>query len=581
VTPGEFFDLLFGEAVGEDAQIVLFTGRQPSWTCRWFEEVDAAAECAASLEGEEVYFGTSLQNKAAAIERATKEGEPPRPESRVRGHASTAVGIPGFWLDLDWVDPAHKKENYPPNKAQCLRLVAELPAPPTLILDTGGGLHLWWLFNEFWHFLDDPDRVRAADLSAKWQIFAHETAQRLGKWKVDSTFDLARVMRIPGTVSQKHGRVITVEALRDEARYEPGDFEEWLPHEPLVKSVDACGALSGDTVIQSAAEPPGSKVMLLTELDADFARTWERRRTDLASASEYDLSLLTIAAKAGWTEQELVDLGIAFRRKYGEDLKLRDTYWGPTVAKAIAADKGRKASEWLQESLAAPKPAGDSESESLRQERLRALSELLGAPVPFSIKAIMKFEGEPPTYRMVVALADRAVDMPLREGAQTFAVHNKLRMAVMTACQVDLPPIKPAAWRPNVQPLLEAIEVVSVGPSDSVASQITSWLLQYTQGVVVAPNPTEGYTGRGVFTDPQGRLCVTINKFAQWLLMRGERYGERRLGTELRIAGCLPVQFAYERELADGSTTRGVFRAWALPADSSTAHKQRKSMPSK
>ena len=58
------------------------------------------------------------------------------------------------------------------------------------------------------------------------------------------------------------------------------------------------------------------------ENDQKFKRSWEHRRPDMQdpSASGYDQSLANIALAAGWSDQEIANLMIAHRRKYGEDL---------------------------------------------------------------------------------------------------------------------------------------------------------------------------------------------------------------------------------------------------------------------
>ena len=57
-------------------------------------------------------------------------------------------------------------------------------------------------FKELWGFESDRERQRAADLSLRWSqtLKAHAAARG---WAVDSVHDLARVMRLPGTLNFK------------------------------------------------------------------------------------------------------------------------------------------------------------------------------------------------------------------------------------------------------------------------------------------------------------------------------------------------------------------------------------------
>ena len=69
--------------------------------------------------------------------------------------------------------------------------------------------------------------------------------------------------------------------------------------------------------------------MLLKD-NPKFRKSWEQDR----SASAYDMSMATIALGAGWSDHEVVNLLICWRRKHGHDLKLREGYYEITLAKA-------------------------------------------------------------------------------------------------------------------------------------------------------------------------------------------------------------------------------------------------------
>ena len=85
------------------------------------------------------------------------------------------------------------------------------------------------------------------------------------------------------------------------------------------------------------------------------------------------------------------------------------------------------------------------------------------------------------------------------------------------------------------------------------------------QDNVVHPNADEGFEGRGVFLDPLGRTLLKLSGFQTWLNLRGERYSERRLGMEMRVAGCENVQINYRRKDRDGAEVQANQRAWVLP----------------
>jgi len=103
-----------------------------------------------------------------------------------------------------------------------------------------------------------------------------------------------------------------------------------------------------ELVLDPYAVPPKLKFGLLAEIDRKFVTSWNHQRPDLTdqSPSAFDLSLAVFAAIIGWSDQEIVNLLIAHRRRHGADLKLRPDYYRMTIRKArIASEKYWKGSE--------------------------------------------------------------------------------------------------------------------------------------------------------------------------------------------------------------------------------------------
>jgi hypothetical protein len=68
-----------------------------------------------------------------------------------------------------------------------------------------------------------------------------------------------------------------------------------------------------------------------------FARTWTCRRDDLASPSEFDMSIAGNGVAAGCTDQEIAAMIIHFRARQGYDLDkaiVRQDYIRRTIARA-------------------------------------------------------------------------------------------------------------------------------------------------------------------------------------------------------------------------------------------------------
>lgn len=138
-----------------------------------------------------------------------------------RAGAAHSASLPGLWADIDIAGPGHKHTpNYPdmPNYNPGRALVYPLPPDidtgyrivdeagllcPTLWIHSGGGLYPWWLLNEPEELEGDSFALDAAmKLSDGWQRALIAAAHRLG---VDygNVGDLARVLRVPGTMNRK------------------------------------------------------------------------------------------------------------------------------------------------------------------------------------------------------------------------------------------------------------------------------------------------------------------------------------------------------------------------------------------
>src|SRR5262249_25255788 len=149
-----FLDALFGHAP-EDLYFNVWT--LPDKRSHWFRcgDIDKAAELVPQLLGKDVYVSVALaQHARGKFERVT---------------VGETAGIVGLWADIDIRGEKHKSDKLPPALEDALRLVGEFPLAPTLVVHTGGGVHVWWLFHEPWIFENDADRDKAADLAERFQ----------------------------------------------------------------------------------------------------------------------------------------------------------------------------------------------------------------------------------------------------------------------------------------------------------------------------------------------------------------------------------------------------------------------------
>ena len=322
MNPNAFLRAMWGETLGGWVQ--LWTPQTKRST--GFSDLSGVDRFIEVHRNQDWYTGMGLAAK------------PCRPQERVM--STEIIAIAGLWADVDYTHPVHQKPNLPPAEEAACRLIYEMPVPPTVLVHTGHGLQAWWLFPSSWVFANAEDRAAAAALSQAWQSLLRRNAQQRG-WTIDSTHDLARLMRLPGTCNHK-AEPLPVRVLRNDGPREPK--EKYLSLVTLDVSPVPSKLIGSGLNITPEATPPADKLEALKKNSDKFLCTVERRRTDLTdqSASGYDLSLATQAAVAGWADQEIADLLIWTRATHGDNLKLREDCYQPTISKARSASKGRR-----------------------------------------------------------------------------------------------------------------------------------------------------------------------------------------------------------------------------------------------
>lgn len=119
-----------------------------------------------------------------------------------RGGDDDSLSLPGLAADLDIAGPGHKgSKPLPADVDAAMGIVHESGLPdPSVWVHSGGGLYAWWLLSEPHHI--GPDLGRIKRLGMRWQDPIAAAAGRLG-YNFGRLGDLARILRIPGTVNRK------------------------------------------------------------------------------------------------------------------------------------------------------------------------------------------------------------------------------------------------------------------------------------------------------------------------------------------------------------------------------------------
>ena len=136
-----------------------------------------------------------------------------------KGNADSAGLLPALWVDVDCDDDSQKRE-------RALMKLREFDPMPSIIVDSGGGWHSYWL-------LDEPFKLETEDHKQKISQIMQGlfTALDGDEGYVKS---VASIMRLPSTINTKPERNnAPVEIIEwcPEHRYPLSDFE-WLEVKP-------------------------------------------------------------------------------------------------------------------------------------------------------------------------------------------------------------------------------------------------------------------------------------------------------------------------------------------------------------
>ncbi|WP_447983805.1 hypothetical protein [Nitrospira sp. Nam74] len=446
----------------------------------------------------------------------------------MRCPADQISAIPGLWMDVDVRGSGHKKQNLPPTLADAHALIREMGPEPTIIVNSGHGLQVWWLFKELWVLESDEERKAAAKLVRDWTATLRARAKAHG-WDIDATFDLARVLRPPGSLNHKGAPIlpVTTDTFADEKRLEPSAFEQWVLVEAA--EADTLPDLEWTFKVRADANPPPQKFFLLGNMDPQFYLSWEYKRTEWQdqSPSSYDMALATRAMMAGWTAQEIVDLLIACRRYHGQELKLRPDYFRVTLNKAAKGKGMEERQKWIDELKAGNDLPPEIVSDSA--ETLAIISGALGVQVT----KVMAISGDPITYEMVIH--NRTIKIGLIENLLSFA---KFRATFANATRKVLDKQKSKAWDKIVQYFLDVAEDVECGPEATEEGMFESWLRAYLNyRVLDADNQAEALQTHTPF-QKNGHVYVTTEGLGRYIAgYFREKVDPRQLAKRLTKAG--------------------------------------------
>ncbi len=194
VTLSQFLETLFGTASG-----LIEVRALPSKVQRFIHLSDEA-EVQAFMHAhhaENLYLGVASRRDATS------------------GKLENCQDLAALFVDIDFKLIA---------EPEARRRLAECPLPPSLVVHSGGGLHVYWRLREPLDLQDEADRHRAKALLRRLALYLHADMV---------SAEPAHILRLPGTKNFKYAppRPVLIESYLPDHAFNLDDFESFLPEE--------------------------------------------------------------------------------------------------------------------------------------------------------------------------------------------------------------------------------------------------------------------------------------------------------------------------------------------------------------
>lgn len=280
-------------------------------------------------------------------------------------------------------------------------------------------------------------------------------------------------------------------------------------HRPVnvpAKSTVQSGQGDIDYDLRADAEYPGAKYDALRENDKNFQRTWDKKRPDLGSQSEYEMSLMMYAVQAKWAPSECASLIICHRRKHDPDKLskvLRYDYIHRTYTKARSA-----VSDGVDESDIQEFNEIKESIEAGPEETLTMLSSRLGVVIDGTIR-----RGSEDTQYYIV-IQGREV---LLGGSEDLFSLSKVRAKLFDVTGKPIKNHKQPVWLQIAQGIFAIAKFEEI-QGNNRCGELISWVTDYTMAKGLMEE--DKYQDAIVALMPykrEGRVHIYADKLRDWL----------------------------------------------------------------
>lgn len=237
----KFLTALFGNL--ESGNLYLWTMPDKKTWSFPTDDLKTMISAAQAIQDErDVYYGLGGSNNKI-------------PENE-RPLANNVSFISALWMDIDILGPAHVQKDLPATVEEAVSILPDF-LQPSITVSSGHGLHMYWLLKEAWIFDTQEENLRASNLMIRLQAYIKSLAQERG-WKFDSTADLSRVLRVPGTLNHKlkQKQPVYITQFNEDIRYDPSELEDLIP------DIDFRAEITSHGSFERRATDAGSDLMI-------------------------------------------------------------------------------------------------------------------------------------------------------------------------------------------------------------------------------------------------------------------------------------------------------------------------------
>lgn len=573
MNPAQFLEAIFQAQIEieEDTPGFIHIFTLPNKKSQYFSNMKEAGEYAeAQEEQESIYFSIGISPRTFPSKQRPKENQ--------------LIGFSCLTVDIDIKCEGHDKAGLPETIEEATELLdAAYPDAfkPSIVTETGGGIQAFWIFKEPWIFEDDDDAEEGKSMFRRWVRWLQQTASGKGL-TVDSTISLSQLMRVAGTMNNKR-QPFMVKVVRDTGeRFNPDELDGLISFvgDELKPTVDAV-TVTPNFKLDPNAQPPADKLADLIEYDPNFKVTWHKQ-ADVArqkegrdtSLSAYDMTLINIAKSWHWTDQEIVNLIIAFRRKHQqkpEDFKkaTRASYHLKNLQKAAVQlhDGGNLAEDSLkfyQECVADQvgtngKQKSKKEQQKKQEDMVKKAKLHIKKNLGVNVEKIHKYMSTPPEYEIVLADGQRV----MVGKSSSLLNQEKMRHIIFDNCNLHLVSKKSRAWQQITTYFHYLMEEVDTAPETRDMDAMESWIIEHVEAMPLQDDPNDAIMTKDPFKRA-GNTYVFLDRLQSYLKTnKGEILSNKEIGVLMRRCGCnsTPVNF----KMADGRrSTRSVYDVTAV-----------------